>query len=277
MNQVEYLQSITYARELERGGIPMDLDLLPESGLSGPPPGLLITQVGDLRSTRAFTLETGMTGFMLDLEIVNNLPGQLYICWFELELPWQDKNFEWLPDPADQVPEGSVYRFPEHPSLEFPREQVVNHRTYKKGRLRRGDFLNGLLLGLGWEPIPERFPHFHQFRTTLTVVDSSERRFPTEVQLTVDRSAEGLMRKRREEFVWRTIRRPSILAELDPRDQRHQYRGWMPRPAPVKPHERENRDTDSARVFRARPERGTGVSRPAGRTIPRRRIAGGAL
>ena len=176
-------------RRLIAAGCPLDIKQGVLDKPDTPPPSLLIHQVGGVVGTKAFDLDCSGTGYILDLEIASNAPGLVAIRCFTLELPWQDPRFCWLPDPADRRTEKHPYVFPGTNGLEYPREVVINHRTSGRGRLRRGDILDGLLLGMGFESIPSSFRHGDMVDATLCIVDQFGRRFSCKISLWVDRSA----------------------------------------------------------------------------------------
>jgi hypothetical protein len=175
-------------RRLIAAGCPLDIKQGVLDKPDTPPRGLLIHQVGGVFETKAFDLNCSGTGYILDLEIASNVPGLVAIRYFTFELPWQDPRFCWLPDPADSRTEKHPYVFPGTNGLEYPREVVINHRTSGRGRLRRGEILDGLLLGMGFESIPDSFRHGGMVDTTLCIVDQFGRRFSSKISLWVDRS-----------------------------------------------------------------------------------------
>ncbi len=177
-------------RRLIAAGCPLDIKggVLGSSHVS--PHGLLIDQVGSVTESKVFDLDCPGTGYILALEIASNVPGLLVIRYITLEPPWQDPQFYWLPDPADSRTEKDPYVIPGTGGLEYPRELVINHRTSRRGRLKHGDILDGLLLGMGFESIPDCFRHGDMVEATLCIVDQLGRRYSSEVSLWVDRSAQ---------------------------------------------------------------------------------------
>ncbi len=152
----------------------------------------------------AFDLDCGGTGYMLNLEITSDVPGLFVNRYFSLDLPWQDPQFYWLPDPADSGTKWDLYVVP-GTKIEYPRNLVINHRTGARGKLRRGDILDGLLLGMGFKPIPDCFRHGTSVEGMLSLVDQFGRSHSSEVSLWINRSvtmdrarwkAMGLLRPR---------------------------------------------------------------------------------
>jgi hypothetical protein len=149
------------------------------------PPGLLICQVGGIVESSAFDLDCGSgTGYSLSLHIAVDLPT--FAIWeWRLDLPWEDPQFQWLPDPPGRVFPDNMYQVPGCPGLKFPRDVVLNHRRV----LRRGYGLDGLLLGFGFESIPDSYHHGANIDASLVLIDEMGRGFSTPVQLWANRMA----------------------------------------------------------------------------------------
>lgn len=211
MTRARYLQLLAYVRELAESGIPMDLDLIPESDLVISPPKLLITPEEPGLTNAVCPLRNGLVAYVFGLTIVNGLPGTTWIFGYELELPWEDERLHWLPCRADDGSRDGFYRFPGESCLEFRRENVLNHRIYRQGRLAHGNFLQGYLLGLGWKRVPRQFTHGDLVRAKLSVVDSIGRTSSAAVDLMVDRTMENARRKSRADVA---PRRRSLFTEL---------------------------------------------------------------
>ena len=204
-------------QRLIAAGCPLDVEEGAQDNPHPSPRGLHIRQVnGDLLN-RAFDLECGLTGFMLDLEIASDVPGLVVIRDFELDLPWEDPLFHWLPDPVESAARWAEYKFP-GTQLVYPRNLVINHRTGARGKLGHGDILDGMLLGIGYESIPECFRHGTSVDRMFSIVDQFGRRHPSEVSLWIDRSvtidrarlkAMGLLRPRARS-------RPGLFSRPDP-------------------------------------------------------------
>jgi hypothetical protein len=78
-----------------------------------------------------------------------------------------------------------MYQIPGCPGLEHPKEEIINHaRT-----LRRGRCLDGALVGLGFESIPDSDPHGTIIDASLALIDEMGRGFSTPVRLFADCSA----------------------------------------------------------------------------------------
>ena len=144
-----------------------------------PAPRVLISQEGSgITESSAFDLDGSYgSGYMLSLHIATDLPALEIYDW-RLDLPWEDPQFQWLPDPPNDI-----YEFPDHQT--YPRDAVLNHRRV----VHRGRSLDGLLLGFGVESIPESYRHGKFISASIVLIDGMGRPFPTSIQLWVDRAA----------------------------------------------------------------------------------------
>ncbi|HSA93631.1 MAG TPA: hypothetical protein VLE48_11515, partial [Terriglobales bacterium] len=79
-----------------------------------------------------------------------------------------------------------VYKIPGRDGPEFPREVVLNHRK----QVRKGVPISGLLLGVGYKPIPKKYPHGTMVDARLCVTDELGNRSTALVSFWVDRAVE---------------------------------------------------------------------------------------
>ena len=83
--------------ELAAFGCPVDLSVVANDL------GLYLEQGGGLSDSIVFDLPYHRTGYILDVgEILNRRSTTIYLRDLELELPWEDPGFCWLPDPGTQ-------------------------------------------------------------------------------------------------------------------------------------------------------------------------------
>jgi hypothetical protein len=149
------------------------------------PPGLLISQDVDMMASSAFDLDCCPgTGYNLFLHIAVDLPRFAIWEWM-LDLPWKDPQIQWLPDPTGHTFPNNMYQFPGCPDLKFPRDEVINHRRM----IRRGRPLDGMLLGYGFESIPDSYRHGANIDASLVLIDEMGRGFSTPVKLWINRRA----------------------------------------------------------------------------------------
>jgi hypothetical protein len=179
---------------------------------------LIIWQVGGLLETRAFDLDCGGTGFTIELSITIGI-NRFAISHFALELPWDDSSIRWL-DPVEIAPSLNVYRFPGTGGLELSSKDVINHFADLTRMWSRGQSLQGLLVGIGSEPIPNDFGHGRSIPGFITVVDQFESVFRSPISLFADRSwrfAKHTRKKprRRSLFECRDVDGPSLTPQLE--------------------------------------------------------------
>lgn len=148
------------------------------------PAGLFVCQVGGLVESAAVDIDCGGTGFILSVHVAVDLPAFRILKW-ELDLPWEDSQFQWLADPSERVSSDGMYQIPGCVGLKYPRAEVLNHRR----TLKRGHGLDGLLLGFGFEPIPACYRHGSTIDASLLLIDEVGREFSWPVQFWADRSA----------------------------------------------------------------------------------------
>ena len=168
-------------------GCPLDLQFFQQADRCSSRT-LLIRQFGGVIESRVFDLESPGTGYTLNLEIVNDLGREIYIRGFELEVPWRNDLFQWLPDPRERGEEHELYRFAGD-RLEFAREIVINHNMNRISKLKNGDLLSGLVLGQGPVRIPDCHKHGEELPAKFSVIDQFDDKHSADVVLYVDRSA----------------------------------------------------------------------------------------
>jgi hypothetical protein len=97
----------------------------------------------------------------------------------------EDKEFDWLFDPAELVPARNTYAY--SGTLEYPREMVINHRRRTEGKLNPGDTIEGLLMGKSMAQIPEDYFQGQEIEVMLVVRDTTEKRFEAPFKLRIDK------------------------------------------------------------------------------------------
>ncbi len=133
---------------------------------------------------------------MVSMAINNDSPRTVWIREFRVEIPWWEPQFRWLEDPLGKVPREYTYSFPDPGPVGFERHVVLNHRLGRKGRLYPGDCPEGLLLGVGQEPIPSNYRHRQSLEMRVWVYDEKGGRFGADITFLVDREAQ-LARERK--------------------------------------------------------------------------------
>ena len=147
---------------------------------------IIIVQQGDRMTNTVFSVKNDHTAFVAQIAVINNSPrSALVIRGFELELLWNDPDFGWLNDPEES--ERDSYYIPGTDGLTFPREMILNHRTYKEGGLQPGQTIQGLLLGYGGAPIPEDFNHLDFLTMKLSVLDQDGKQHSEKIHFQIDK------------------------------------------------------------------------------------------
>jgi hypothetical protein len=183
---------VALARRIRSAGIPIyvkeDDGPVPQI----PSNGLIVYQTGGVIESRAFDFH-GSAAYILRVVITSRLP-QFAISRFDLELPYGGM-VDWLPDPLEFDPALKAYAFRGKYPLVFERNKVLNHFADVRRVHVRGDSLEGVLLGIGTEPIPF-FKHGAMIPGFLTVFDQFARECRSPVSLYADRDEQPRGRKR---------------------------------------------------------------------------------
>ncbi len=187
-------------RDLAAAGSTVDcsLAIIPEENVE-----VEICLVGGVHESMVFELPHRRTGYIMDLEITNQTSKIIYCSEPELRMQWEDRFFDWLPDPKETGRTFSYFRrqrnrrserveatyesycFPGG-ALEYPRELVLNHILVKGCTLRPRCPLNGLLLATGG-PMPHDLRHGQWLKPTLALIASDHREYTAQIQLWTDR------------------------------------------------------------------------------------------
>ena len=184
-----HLGNLALARRIRAAGIPIYIGEDDGDVGQDPPKGLLVYQEGGVMESRAFDF-CGAAAYIIRAVITINLP-KFAISGFGLELPWKGY-VRWLEDPIEIGGRPSVYRFGGNEFPEFERSEVLNHCADVRRLRSRGASLKGYLLGIGNEPIPERYPHGVIIPAFLIIYDQFSRPHRSSVSLWTDRTARSV-------------------------------------------------------------------------------------
>ena len=188
----EGFDQLVYARRIRSAGraiyIPEDdgeVRYIPSNALR-------VYQTGAIIESTAFDLGAG-TGFIINLVVTSRVSG-FAVSDIELKLPWEHTHVQWLEDPKVIDGRSRCYRFFGNETLEFERNLVLNHRLKRTQRFSAGESAEGLLLGLGSEPIPEEYPHGKMIPAFVVIYDQFARMCGVTIELWADRSTRSIRR-----------------------------------------------------------------------------------
>jgi hypothetical protein len=142
---------------------------------------LHITQSGSNITNRVCATQLGMTDYRAEVKIINDSTFPVVLRGFDLQLPWKDQDFTFLPDPREAAHPHDYYQTPTT-ALKFPLEEVINHRTFKSGKMEPGDVLEGFVLAMGTTGIPSLYRQGDEIEMKLSVYD--QRGKPHSIPLT---------------------------------------------------------------------------------------------
>src|SRR5712692_4875446 len=187
MNNKVSEEELALVSQLRSRGIPLDGEVL--EGMQSAGRGLSILQTGTIADTRIFDLDSGQMALMSLIAICNDSPRIVWMHEHRVEIPWWEPRFRWLEEPLRKVPREYTYSFSDPGPVGFERDVVLNHRLGRKGRLYPGDCLEGLLLGVGQEPIPSNYRHRQSLEMRVWVFDEKGNRFWGDITFLVAREA----------------------------------------------------------------------------------------
>lgn len=142
---------------------------------------LRITQSGNSITNQVYATELDMTGYRAEVKIINDSTFPVVLRGFDLERPWNDEDFRFLPDPRDTRRPQDYYEMPTT-TLRWPMDDVINHRTFKNGKMEPGDVIDGFILAVGTTPIPPFYKHGDEIEMKFSVYD--QRGKPHSIRLT---------------------------------------------------------------------------------------------
>ncbi len=168
-------------RQLIAAGCPVDVDPGPDE--------LTITQDGE-----SYIMDMGneSVGIVLHVALTRELPGQIIVKEFgDLFLPWGRMPAIWL----DPLEKGSdvPYKLPK--GFSFERDLVLNDKLGASGmRLRRGDYVSGLVLGYVRTRISEKYNHGQLLDAKFSVFDVTGKEYRGDVRFFMDREGSKMRR-----------------------------------------------------------------------------------
>jgi hypothetical protein len=188
-------------KELANLGSPVDLAVVSKEYASDQ---LEIEQFGNPEDNKIFELEDGRTGYMLSVDLTNQTSKPMYIEDVELQSPWDEKLFEWLPPKTAtfknrkkaKASSYERYKFPGKNGLELPTEEVINHALTLGSRLFASRPVRGWLLATGG-PMPDDLIQGAQINSTLIVTTSDHVEHRKQIVLWTERLQARPIRQKR--------------------------------------------------------------------------------
>ena len=172
--------------ELQRLGVPLDGKVLERMRAASH--GLDIQVSDEFNETMILDAEFGGTFVMIRTVICNVSSRIIRLDKCRIEMAWDDPDFRLLEAQRRRVPGESIYLSPREPSYAFDYNAVLNHRFGSQGKLNPGDFLDGLILGVGSEAIPYHYQDGQRVDVELTIWDGRGKLYLNKTRVVLDRS-----------------------------------------------------------------------------------------
>ncbi len=214
MNNKVSQEELVLLSQLRSRGIPLDEEVL--EAMQAACRGLSIYETGVGPENTICDLIAGGMALMASVAICNDSPRNVCIREFRPDIPWFEPRFRWLPYPLGKVPRQYTYSLPDPWAAGFEPDDVLNHRVGRRGKLLPGDCIEGLLLGVGQEPMPSHYRDRQTLVMRLWVIDSRGNRFPADIKLLVDRGAQLYRERKLRERASVARRRERLFDRRDP-------------------------------------------------------------
>jgi hypothetical protein len=172
------------AKQLETLGIPLDEEVMERSQYAYQ--GLTLDQDPNPLQTTIWDSESGGTGIVIDLFVRNDSDQVIRLSAARLEIPWCNQ-IRWLEDPFRSAPHKYFYSFPNSDLQSYGRDTVLNHCFGRNSALFPRDPLDGLLLGIAAEPIPDKYRDGQLFEARLSIFDGRKNAYAINVKFLVSR------------------------------------------------------------------------------------------
>jgi hypothetical protein len=175
-------QQIEFMSRLETSlGIPLDGEAV--SSLRKSSRGIVVCQTGYFFENEVVELDCRGTGVTVSVGIENPSHTVITIDQFWLELPWTQPS--WLKEPPKK---DYGYQMPDPLRHPYAREQVLNHRVGRRGKIYPGDLVEGVLLGISKESISAEYADQQKLCTRLWVFDTRGKSYTCRLLLAVSRT-----------------------------------------------------------------------------------------
>ena len=206
------LKAIDFS-ELQALGVPLDWEILERTRAVSL--GLQIQVIESAVDATIFDAQFGGIILMIHAAIHNDSLKVIRLDECQIELPWEDPDFRLLQASWRKMPREYMYSSSLAPTLQFESEAVLNHRFGRRGRLNPGALLDGMILGAGIQPIPDRYQHRQRVDVQLAIIDGRGKVYLETARVMLDRSVQLMrQRKARDRASARTSRHRELVQEL---------------------------------------------------------------
>lgn len=189
------LQGLELARRLRKQGVWLDIPEDDSEHSRTLTNGLYITQNG---TCHIRSINEIQSAYIFDLHVASKCSWPFQISKVEVEFPWGNVPIDWLPEPDKTDVRGVGYKFPSKDPLEFERKVVINNYVGCHRKLRRGDFVAGLLLGIG-EQVPDGAGP-SPTTAFLRVYDQFDEKYEVSLLVFIDRPDKGTRKNLKKEM-----------------------------------------------------------------------------
>ena len=180
MNRLQVEEKSKLALYLNENGCPVQLE--------SNPPGLVVEQVPTVGMNMVFDLMGGRTGYLLNALITSRLKRPAHVKRIQLKTPWGVSRIALLQGDLRCRAWGGFYLFP-GTGLGFPESEVLNRLLSGRYRLNAGEEVEGLIMAIDAERIPDDVCDNGRIVVELSIFDGPGNQFSAQFKLCVDRSA----------------------------------------------------------------------------------------
>jgi hypothetical protein len=180
MNRLQVEEKSKLALYLNENGCPVQLE--------SNPPGLVVEQVPTVGMNMVFDLMGGRTGYLLNALITSRLKRPAHVKRIQLNTPWGVSRIALLQGDLRCRAWGGFYLFP-GTGLGFPESEVLNRLLSGRYRLNAGEEVEGLIMAIDAERIPDDVCDNGRIVVELSIFDGPGNQFSAQFKLCVDRSA----------------------------------------------------------------------------------------
>ena len=203
MNRLQAEEKSRLALYLNQNGCPVQLESSPVT--------LVVEQVPTDGMNMVFDLNDGGSGYMLDVFISSRLKRPTRIKGIQIKTPWGGSRMSLLQGNPQYRAQGGFYLFP-GTGLGFPGSEVLNRLLSGKCRLNAGEEVEGLIMAIDAQGIPDDVSDNDRIVVELSIFDGPGDRFLSQFRLCVDRSAVRA-RQRAEHIFYARTRQAKVIGQ----------------------------------------------------------------